>query len=527
MAAVTGAGRVVVVGSGAAGLAAALAAARGGAGVVLLESTETIGGTTALSGGVSWLPGNRFGAADDDPDDARRYLTGLGLGDSDPALIDVFVADAPRIADLVHDTTPLSWEALPYPDYHGERPGGRLGGRALEPQPLDLPEALLPADVRARIRLPLSWRLPVTYREVVHGEVSRAVIAARNDAGTLVMGTALVGALLVACLDAGVDAQTGVRARALQQSAGSVTGVRTDAGDIDGAVVLASGGFERDPDLARTFLRAPVEGFTGAPGARGDGLRMAMRAGASLGNMSEAWWCPSMRIPDEEIDGKPLHRLVLDERSRPGSLIVDRRGQRYTDEAQNYNDVGRAMHAFDAGAYRLARDPSWLVIDHTYRTTYNLGPLLRRDPDPEWLLTAPDLPGLAAQIDVEPDALAATVARFNEGAARGEDSDFGRGGTAYDRFVGDPTAAHPNLRPLTNPPFHAVRLRPGLLGTKGGPRTDGDARVLDLDGEPIPGLFAAGNVAASPFGMAYPGAGGTIGPALVFGTRAGEAASHG
>lgn len=515
-------GAVVVVGSGAAGLAAALAAVRSGAAVTLLESTDVVGGTTALSGGVSWLPGNRYGAADDTPEEVRTYLLGLGLGDSNPDLIDQFIADAPRIADLVQDRTPMDWDALPYPDYHSERPGGRQGGRSLEPRPLDLP-----ADLRRHLRAPLSWRLPVTYREVVHGEVSRTVIEQRRADGTLVMGSAMIGAFLAACLDAGVRLRTGVRARSLQRVDDRVVGVTTDHGGVAGSVILATGGFERDPVLRRTFLRAPVEGFTGAPGARGDGLRMSMRLGVSLGNMSEAWWCPSMRIPDETIDGEPLHRLVLDERSRPGSLIVDSRGRRYTDESQNYNDVGRAMHAFDAGSFGLERDPSWLIVDHRYRRAYNLGPLLRRDPDPDWLVTAADLPGLARKIGVDVGALVATVERFNAHAEHGADPDFGRGATAYDRFVGDPAAPHPNLRPLLDAPFHAVRLRPGLLGTKGGPRTDRDARVLDLDGDPIPGLFAAGNVAASPFGMAYPGAGGTIGPALVFGTRAGEAAGHG
>jgi len=205
--------------------------------------------------------------------------------------------------------------------------------------------------------------------------------------------------------------------------------------------------------------------------------------------------------------------------------MVDRSGRRFTNEAQNYNDVGRAMHAFDAGSFRMARDPSWLLLDHTNRTSYHLGPVLRHEPDPPWMATADDLPSLAAAIDVPAATLVATVERFNRHAALGQDPDFGRGVARYDRFVGDPRATHPNLRALEDPPFHAVALRPGLLGTKGGPRTDADGRILDWAGDPVPGLYGAGNVTASPFGMAYPGAGGTIGPALVFGTRAGEAAA--
>lgn len=513
---------VVVVGSGAAGLAAALAAASAGAHVTVLESTATVGGTTAMSGGVAWLPGNRFGAPDDRPDDALTYLRGLELGDVDPCLVEQFVADAPGVADLLVAATPLEWAPLPWPDYHSERPGGREGGRGLEPRPLDLP-----ARVRDRIRAPLSWRQPVTYREVVHGEVDRETIDGRRIDGTLVMGSALVGALLAAVEDLGVVVRTGARVTRLRTEHGRVIGVATDEGDVHGVVVLATGGFERDPALVRSFLRAPVAGLTGAPGARGDGLRMAMRVGASLGNMSEAWWCPALPVPGQTVDGEPLDRLVLDERSRPGAIMVDRHGRRFVDEAQNYNDVGRAMHGFDAGAFAFRADPTWLVVDHANRTDYHLGPVLRHEPDPEWMCRADDLPGLAAQIGVDAAVLVATVERFNAHAAEGHDPDFGRGTTAYDRFVGDPRAPHPNLRPLDQPPYHAVRLRPGTLGTKGGPRTDRDGRVLDLDGDPVPGLLGAGNVTASPFGLAYPGPGGTIGPALVFGTRAGEAAADG
>jgi succinate dehydrogenase/fumarate reductase flavoprotein subunit len=165
------------------------------------------------------------------------------------------------------------------------------------------------------------------------------------------------------------------------------------------------------------------------------------------------------------------------------------------------------------------------VFDAEYRARYALGPLGRGDPDPDWLARADDLAGLAAAIGVPADALAATVARFNDLARAGADEDFGRGSYAYDRFVGDQRAPDPTLRPLGGGPYYAAPVLPGCLGTKGGPRTDGRGRVLAAAGGPIPGLYAAGNAAASPFGLAYPGAGGTIGPALVFGYRAGEAAA--
>jgi succinate dehydrogenase/fumarate reductase flavoprotein subunit len=164
--------------------------------------------------------------------------------------------------------------------------------------------------------------------------------------------------------------------------------------------------------------------------------------------------------------------------------------------------------------------PAWLIFDSGYRAAYRLGPLGRRDPDPEWLAKADTLAGLAGQIGLPGDALEATVARFNEGARRGEDPDFGRGSYPYDRFIG-------GIGPLEEGPYYALRVVPGCLSTKGGPRTDGDGRVRSIagDGAVIPGLYAAGNVSASAFGMAYPGAGGTLGPGLVFGLRAGDAAA--
>ncbi len=270
-------------------------------------------------------------------------------------------------------------------------------------------------------------------------------------------------------------------------------------------------------------MTAPV----GAPGAEGDGLRMAIAFGAALGNMSEAWWCPAMRVPDETIDGAEMYRLVLTERARPHCLIVDRDGRRFGNEAQNYNDVGRSLHAFDAGGYRHPRVPSWLVFDARYRRRYHFGPVRRDTETPGWMYQAAELGELAAKIGVPAEALVDTVERFNGLVAGGTDTDHGRGDHIYDRFVGDPDAEHPTLGTLAEPPFFAVRILPGCLGTKGGPRTDADGRVLRADGSgPIGKLYAAGNAAASPFGMAYPGAGGTIGPALVFGRRAGRAAAR-
>jgi len=490
---------VTVVGSGVAGLCAALAAAKAGARVTLVEGGERIGGTTALSGGIGWFPANRH-VPDDTPEQGLAYLRALSLGDSDDALLRVFAREAGPVAERLERETPLGWQSIPYADYHAEFEGGReQGGRSLEPIPLDPPPG-----VAALVRDAPNITAPVTYIELATGEIDRDALARRRERGTFTLGRALLAALVEACLDAGVGIETGHRVRALP--------------DAD-AVVLATGGFERDPQLARAFLRGPMVAPVGAPSARGDGLRLAIAAGAQLGSMSEAWWCPAAQIPGDTIDGEPMFRLILTERARPGCLLVNGRGVRFVDEAQNYNDLGRALQNFEPTSFSFPNVPAWLVFDGRYRATYRLGPLSRRDPDPDWLTRGETLAELAAQIGAPAVALETTVARFNDGAARGHDPDFGRGSFPYDRFIGD-------LGPLEQPPYYAFRVLPGCLGTKGGPKTDDAGRILSItDGRPLPGLYAAGNAAASPFGLAYPGAGGTIGPAAVFGVRAGEAAA--
>ncbi len=396
--------------------------------------------------------------------------------------------------------TDLRFVPIPYTDYHAEFPGGReQGGRTLEPQ------GIIPtARAGALLRDAPNVTAPIVYSELAGGAIDRAALAERVRDGVVTLGRGLIAGLLEACLEAGVEIRTGERLRTLPEA---------------DAVVLATGGFERDPELAAAFLRGPVSAPVGAPSAEGDGLRMAMAAGAALGNMSEAWWVPALSVPGETIDGAPMHRLMIGERARPGSLIVDRTGRRFADEAQNYNDFGRTLSNFEASSYSFKHQPAFLVFDQAYRTGYRTGPMGRRDPDPEWLHRGETVAELAASIGVPADALTATVERFNVHAADGEDPEFGRGSFPYDRFIG-------RLAPLGDGPFYALELRPGCLGTKGGPRTDADGRVLSaLDHTPIPGLFAAGNAAASPFGMAYPGAGGTLGQAFVFGMRAGRAAA--
>jgi 3-oxosteroid 1-dehydrogenase len=268
---------VAVIGSGASGLAAAMAAAQGGARVSLYEAHDKLGGTTALSGGNAWLPAHA-GLEDDSPELALAYLRRLSLGDGDDEMLDVFAHEARSTVDRIHNDTGLRLQSIPYCDYHAEFEGGRpQGGRTMEPSPYD-PSP----EVRELLRDAPNITGPITYVELATGQIDRQLLAERRARGTMTLGRALLAGLLQACLDLGVDVFPGTRVAELP--------------DAD-AVVLATGGFERDPKLAKHFLRGPMVGPVGAPTARGDGLRMAIGAGAELGNMSEAWWCPSISIP--------------------------------------------------------------------------------------------------------------------------------------------------------------------------------------------------------------------------------------
>ena len=499
---------VIVLGSGVAGLTAALAAAEAGAAVRVIEQADFFGGTTALSGGVAWMPNNHLmepNGVDDSDDDALMYLREVVDGEADFGLLEVFVREARSTALWVEELTPLHWDSLPYPDYFPECVGGRLGHRSLEPLGWPVPE-----EIARQIRSAPNVPLPVAYGELLAGMPSREELERRQDRGILTMGRALVAGLFSAAVQRGVGFEAGRRIGSLSDLPES------------SSVVLATGGFERSRDLCVEHLGREIPGVTGVPGLRGDGLAIAAQAGADMGNMKEAWWCPSTVFPGELIDGEQLFRLLLTERARPGSLMVDGGGKRFVNESLNYNDAGRAL--VQLPGLRPDGVVAWLIFDSSYRRRYHLGTIRNDAPDPEWLTSGSSLEEIESELGIPVGQLEETVVEFNQGASRGVDTRFQRGQSAYDRFVGDSTSPHPNLGKVTTPPFYALPVIPGCLGTKGGPLTDEDGRVLSK-GVPVPGLYAVGNTAANPLGTAYPGAGGTIGPHLVFGRRAGCSAA--
>jgi len=533
---------IVVAGSGAAGMTAALAAAHRGASVVVLEKAEAFGGTTARSGGGIWAPGNtvlrRAGVADT-PELADAYLAHVTDGHAPAELRAALLEHCSAMLDLVLATTPLRFAWVPgYADYYPEAPGGLASGRSIEPVPLS--GTVLDGEL-ARLNgpyLPVPDGVAVTqadYRWLSLGpRHPRAILAGAKVAGRMArsrllghrmlsLGQALAAGLRAGLLASAVPVWLNTPLTGLVVTDGRVTGVRVIR---DGkpttirarrGVLIASGGFERNADMRRRYQRLPIgtDWTTGAVGNTGDGITAGQELGAATGLMDDAWWGPAIPLP-----GGPY--FCLAERSLPGCVLVNGAGRRFVNEAAPYVDAVHAM--YEANTAENPHIPAWLIFDQRYRDTYVFAgrpprrPLPRRWYAANAVFRAPDLAGLGTAIGVPPGSLAETVARFNEFARSGRDEDFHRGESAYDRYYGDPRCRpNPNLAPLAKAPFYAVKIVPGDLGTKGGLRTDARARVLREDGSVIPGLYAAGNASASVMGHSYAGPGATIGPAMTFG----------
>lgn len=524
---------VVVLGSGGAGLTAALTAVVAGASVEVYEKAATVGGTTAVSGGIVWIPAhNRSPDGELTPADALQYLRAQSLGSMDDELVETFVRTGPAMLDFIEAHSGLQFEiATGFPDYRPELPGGQpTGGRSLSAAPFDLAQL---GEWATRIT-----SFPADWSNVGFDAETRARLHAAIDERTghlCVAGTALIAGLLKGLLDAGVAPHTNARAEELIADGSEVTGVRVALPErtirvrARRGVILGTGGFEWDPALTQAFLRGPMHGAVSPPNNTGDGLRMAMAHGADLANMGEAWWVPIVQIPGDTIEGKPRSRSVRLERTRPRSIIVNSAGQRFVNEACDYNSMAGAFHYLDPrGGY--VNDRGWMVFDSVHLQRYGFLGVEPGQPVPDWFCESADLAELAAKTGIDPGGLARTVESWNRHVADGEDPDFRRGSSAYDGYWGDDSAttqAGKTLGPIDTAPYYAVPLSIGAMGTKGGPRTDHDARVLHVGGEPIPGLFAAGNAMGGVTGRAYGGAGGTLGPAMVFGYRAGHAAATG
>ena len=541
---------VLVVGSGAGGLLSALVAAKNNADVLIVEKDQLWGGTSATSGGGIWIPGSdqaRASGFEDNLDDAFTYVRGLSKDNVPDENIRAYVNNAAPMLRWVTENTQIRYIAAPYPDYHAENPGGSVTGFRTH-LPLEFDGKQLGADLRTQ-RFPspaaslfgwLNWTFAETtellYRTkgwFTHLTINMAKywldlpfrFTSRKDR-RLTLGNALTGGLRLALNERNVPLWLESPLTELVREGDRVVGaVITHKGKpmrigVRKGVVLAAGGFDKSQQMrdANSPLYPTAQISGGVTSNTGDSIRAGEAVGAGTMNMQSAWAAPVFYVPGEDRG-----RLCTIERALPGCIMVNQKGERYLNEAASYHVTGQLM------AQRQLEhgdaSPSWMVFDYRYRHQFPMGPLYPLIPDwaqdgavKQILKKARTVEELATQMGVDPAALSRTLAEFNEHAAKGEDPVFHRGQAAYDKMYGDPrNTPNPCLRPLTEAPFYAMPIYPGDIGTNGGLVTNAKAQVIDDAGQPIEGLYAVGNNAASSMGESYPGAGVTIGPAMTFG----------
>ncbi|MFF4565988.1 3-oxosteroid 1-dehydrogenase [Streptomyces sp. NPDC001435] len=532
---------VLVIGAGAAGMTAALTAAKQGLSCVVVEKAATFGGSAARSGAGIWIPNSPVllaAGVPDTPAKAAAYLAAVVGADVPASRQQAFLAHGPAMISFVMANSPLRFRWMEgYSDYYPELPGGLPGGRSIEPDQLD--GNVLGAEL-ARLNPPYlqvpagmvvfsadyKWlalaAVSVKGAAVAAECLARGTKAALLGQKPLTMGQSLAAGLRKGLLDAQVPLRLDTPLTDLYTESGAVTGAVVTRDGSPGllrarrGVVVGSGGFEHNAAMRAQYQRRPIgtEWTVGAKENTGDGIRAGERAGGALGLMDDAWWGPAIPLP-----GQPY--FCLAERTLPGGLMVNAAGRRFVNEAAPYSDVVHTMYDRNPTDPDI---PAWLIVDQNYRNRY-----LFRDVAPAFVLPddwygsgavhkAWSWDALASAVAIPAGALRATVDRFNSQALNGKDTDFHRGDSAYDHYYTDPVVL-PNscLAPLWLPPYYAFRIVPGDLGTKGGLVTDARARVLRADGSVIPGLYAAGNASSAVMGHSYAGAGSTIGPAMTFG----------
>ncbi|MER8025092.1 FAD-dependent oxidoreductase [Glutamicibacter protophormiae] len=522
---------VVVVGSGAGALTTAATAAKSGRSVIVLEKSALLGGTSAVSGGMLWVVDNhhaRDAGIEDSKEAGREYVEAVARGRGRAELLDAALDYGDAMLQFAETELGVKFIFLDnFPDYRQDLPGAVSGGRTVEPELFNFREAL--GELAAQVRT--DGRHPYTMQEYEDwGAFTKFPwdeLTARQESGIAAKGHALICMLLKACLDNGVTLAVEAAVAGLETSGGRVSGVRMHDGTrIDAAhgVMLGTGGFEWDKPLADSLLASRLYTMCSPPSNTGDGLKMAQRIGAMTRGTREAWWAP-MSVTGTLRDGEPVGSLLRFERQGPGSIMVNRHGQRFANEAQNYNDLARVLQSWDSPNNQTLNTPAHVVFDQSYLQRYGIMEHRAGKPTPDYLITAETLEELAAKIDVPAGNLVATVERFNQHAVHGEDPDFGRGSSAYDRYWGDAENQWPNpsLGPLQCGPYYAMEVLNGAFGTCGGIGTDGRGQVLDVDGTPIEGLYAAGNTAESAYAAGYPGAGATLGPLMTLAYLAGRA----
>jgi 3-oxosteroid 1-dehydrogenase len=526
---------VVVIGSGAAALSAALSAATGGARVVVMEKAPVLGGTSAMSGAGTWIPSNHHMLAagmSDTPEEALAYLRATapeGWQAEEDALWQAFAEQAADALKFIEDNTPLKFELVHHPDLYVEAPGGKLSGRMVSPLPIS---RNILGIWRDRIRGSTMPQV-FTYRELVVGTIlSRPIRSLLAMAPTLLYrlltrrvgkGNALITGLLRGCLDRGCEIMVGTAAKRLvtedASGGGRIVGVEAQAATqslrirAHKGVVLATGGFEWDPALRARHFPGEV-GLIASPRTNtGDGQKMAAAVGAELARMDQAnIYACTVTTYEGERHGLPLNELY-----HPHCLLVNRHGRRFVNEGDP--NVGVTLDTRDAATGEPVHLPCWRIFDAQYAAQNPVAMWFARR-DAGWLRKSHSLAELAHAIALDPTTLQATVERFNGFVREGKDRDFNRGETAWEMFyTGDPARPNGNgaLGTIAKAPFYAAPYHRAILGTKGGPRTNERGQVLRADGSLIGGLYCAGVAMANPIGTKAVGAGTTIGPCLTWG----------
>ena len=482
---------LVAMGGSSGGLAAVIKGHDLGLSTVLLEKSEYLGGGTALSGGILWVPFNHImleEGIEDCKDDAITHIRNTSHGRHDEAIANVFLNAGPDITRYMVEKTPLKLTIDKSTDYYADNPGGKTRGRQLFPDESIMATLLSEAEkdhpILSKVRPD-----PVPFFIGIRGKWAE--------------GRGLIGGLVLGCAERGIDIRTGVRGRRLIMQDGKVIGLRAeqDGKEIcikaNKGVLLASGGFEWNQEMATRFIN--VENFRGmSPNSlEGDGHIMGMEAGAAIALMDHAIFQPMFHSKGETVQGKPFYRPIS--YGYPGNIIVNRHGKRCCNESF-YPDIGRAFVDYDKNLSQLSNAPLYSIYDHTEVTRSGMIMLKELTPDPDWLVQADTLEELAEKFGIPADNLVETVERFNRLSAEGHDPDFHRGESIYNKYWGskqnEDFSPGPVLGPLETSPYYGIKLDLGSVGTQGGLVTNTDAQVINSQGEVISGLYGTSNTTA-------------------------------
>lgn len=553
---------LIVVGSGAGAMTAAVTAADQGLSVLVLEKTAQYGGTSAISGGGIWIPNNHLFKAiggKDSEEQAWTYLK-AAVGDRvEESRLRTYMLKAPQMVSWLHKYTRVRYAvADKYPDYYQHLPGSLPGGRSLDPELFDLSAlgddlpglregapgnmlmgriAWTARDAHKAMSKSFGWRWMII-RLMLRYKLDfrwRRKTRSKRDRRTA-LGNALVASLRASMLDRQIPLWLNSDFRELLEEGGRVCGVKVERGGrvetlrARKGVILASGGFEQNQTLRDKYFPGPSQtAWSATPAGANTGA--ALQAGQALGAATDlldwGWWAPTLLVPGED-----RARGIFAERAFPGAIVVNGLGQRFVNEAAPYLEFVDAMYRNNAETGGKCI-PAWAVFDSHFRFNYAMGPLMPGQIMPDsrlrkqWLNSlyykADSLGELAAQIGVDAGGLQATVDKVNGYARTGEDKDFQRGGNVFDRYYGDSNVSpNPCLAPIGKGPYYAMPMYAGDIGSKGGLLTNEHAQVVRENGTVIDGLYAIGNSSASVLGTTYPGAGGTLGPAMTFGWIAGQ-----